>query len=181
MHTYFHDDQIGIRPFTKEDIEPLMLAVRASGYELQPYLPWCHPDYSLREARDWVYSRFEAWRKNAEFDFVVYERETGELLGGVGLNLIYYEHRYGNLGYWIRTDKAGRGYATRAAWLAIQFAFEEVGLNRVEIAVAMDNIPSQRVAEKIGATREGILRKRLVLHGVAHDMLMYSILYNDNP
>ena len=47
---------------------------------------------------------------------------------------------------------------------------------RIEILAAVGNVPSQHVAEKAGAICEGILRQRLLLHGVAHDAVVFSIL-----
>ena len=82
----------------------------------------------------------------------------------------------GNLGYWVRTSAAGRGAATRATRLAARFGFEQLGLHRIEIVAAIDNIGSQRVAEKAGAVREGVLRKRLLIRGKSQDAVLYSLI-----
>ena len=57
----------------------------------------------------------------------------------------------GNLGYWVRTSRRGEGIAVRATKLAARYAFENVGLIRVEVVMAVDNSASRRVAEKSGA------------------------------
>jgi len=85
----------------------------------------------------------------------------------------------GNLGYWVRTTAAGRGIATQAARLMARFAFEQVGLHRVEIVAAIPNIASQRVAEKTGAVREGVLRNRLLIRGVSQDAMLFSLIPSD--
>ena len=79
-----------------------------------------------------------------------------------------------NLGYWVGTRHTGKGYATRAARLLSDFGLNDLKLQRVEIVAAVTNHASQRVAEKAGAVREGILRNRIVLHGQPHDAVMYS-------
>jgi len=56
-----------------------------------------------------------------------------------------------------------------------KWAFASTELVRLEILVAISNLPSQRVAEKAGAVREGVLRRRLLLHGVSHDAVMFSL------
>ena len=66
-----------------------------------------------------------------------------------------------SLGYWVRSDATCRGIATAAAGMLALFGFRELGLARIEILVAMENVSSQRVAEKIGAAGEGVLRRRL--------------------
>ena len=66
--------------------------------------------------------------------------------------------------------------ATAAVKLAYQWAMENTNLIRLEILIAVENHASLRVAEKVGALREGMLRKRLLLHDEAHDAVMFSLI-----
>ena len=97
-------------------------------------------------------------------------------MGGCGLNNFNALHRYANLGYWIRTSAAGRGYAGQAVRALATWAFANTALARLEIVAAVGNTRSQRAAEKAGAQREGILRARLMVHGQPSDAVMYSIV-----
>ena len=63
--------------------------------------------------------------------------------------------------------------------LAARFGCEELGLYRIEIVAAVDNIASQRVAEKAGAVREGVLRNRLLVRGESQDAVLFSLLPGD--
>jgi len=63
--------------------------------------------------------------------------------------------------------------------LTAVLAFEQLHLHRVEIIAAVKNLASQRVAEKAGAMREGILRRRLLINGNHHDAIIYSLLPED--
>ena len=83
------------------------------------------------------------------------------------------------LGYWVRTSRLRQGIATRTTLLLARFGFEQVNLNRIEIVAALENRASQGVAKKVGATREGILRHRLLLHGHAHDAVLFSLIPQD--
>ena len=65
------------------------------------------------------------------------------------------------------------------ALLAAQWGFNELSLNRIEIVVAVNNKVSQRVAEKTGVVREGILRNRAIVHGRVVDAVMYSLIPSD--
>lgn len=69
--------------------------------------------------------------------------------------------------------------APAALLLLAGFGFDELKLNRIEIVIATNNQPSQRVAEKVGATREGILRKRLIVRDRIYDAFMYSLIPGD--
>jgi len=178
MDIEYSDSQqnIGIRPYQTTDIPLLYEAVRESIPHMYPFMPWCHPAYSLEEAKQWVLSRPDAWQME-EYSFVIFSQDT-ELIGGIGINFINRVHQFGNLGYWIRRSALGENRAAQAAKLALRFAWEELKLQRLEIVVATTNTASQQVANKLGAQQEGILRNRLRLHGKSVDAIMYSLIPN---
>ena len=175
----FTDGNILIRPFRAEDINAVFEAVRESINEVSPWLPWCHADYKLEETTEFIMSREEAWKNDTDYGFGIFDAKTGKFLGGVGLSQINRIHEMANLGYWVRTSCAGRGVASSAARLAARFALEELKLHRVEILAATGNHASQRVAEKAGAMREGVLRKRLFVKGQTQDAVIYSLVGED--
>ena len=79
----------------------------------------------------------------------------------------------------MRNSCRGQGIAGRATQLVARFAFENLGLIRVEIVIAVGNHASIRVAEKIGAHDEGILLNRMVVGKSIYDAHMYSLLPSD--
>ncbi|CAL9210416.1 unnamed protein product [Musa hybrid cultivar] len=86
----------------------------------------------------------------------------------------------GELGYVLATAHWGRGYATAAVKMAVRSVFQEVeGLERVEALVDVDNKGSQRVLEKAGFVREGVLRKSMVSKGRTRDLVMFSFISTD--
>ncbi len=164
-----------IRPYAEDDAALLFEAATESVDTVHRWLPWCHPGYALAEARAWVAQQVAAFAKGVDFQFVIVS-PTGRFAGGCGINQIDRINRRANLGYWVRSSETGRGAATDAARLGAGWAFQKTDLIRIEILAAVGNVPSQHVAEKAGAIREGILRQRLLLHGVAHDAVVFSIL-----
>jgi RimJ/RimL family protein N-acetyltransferase len=70
--------------------------------------------------------------------------------------------------------------ATEAVRQVAHFAFRDTDLQRLEIVCAVGNEPSQRVAERAGAVREGVLRHRLLLHGQPVDAVMYSLVRGES-
>ncbi len=179
MKIEFSNGNILIRPYRAEDAGSLYEAVRESMTELSVWMPWCHPNYSIEESTAWVMSREDAWQKEMDYGFVITDAMTGDYLGGTGLNKIDHLNRSANLGYWVRSSRAGRGVASGAARLVARFGFEELGLHRLEIVAAVGNIASQRAAEKAGAVREGVMRKCLLLHNQSHDAVLYSLVAED--
>ena len=179
MRTELTTGTLLIRPLRAADIDAVYEAVRESIDEVAPWLPWCHPDYSKEETSRFILSREEAWRSEEEFSFGVFDSATGLFLGGVGLNQIKRMYQMANLGYWVRTSRAGRGVASLAARRVARFGFDALGLQRIEIVAALGNRASQRAAEKTGALREGILRKRLLVNGQPQDAVLYSLVAED--
>ncbi|GAB5520791.1 MAG: GNAT family N-acetyltransferase [Rhodothermales bacterium] len=154
-------------------------AVRASIPELKQWMPWCHADYALADSEAWVASRPEARENGEVLDFVLIDPLHDKLLGSCGLNTFDYSDKRASMGYWVRSDHAGRGLATAAARALAEIGLQELHLNRIEIQVAVDNIGSQRVAEKIGAVREGVARNRMLVEGQVHDAVIYSLIPGD--
>jgi RimJ/RimL family protein N-acetyltransferase len=150
-------------------------AARESVPEVFPWLAWCHAEYSRAEAIDWVSTRAPLAAEGLEYAFAIVGPD-GRYLGGCGLNQISRLHRFANLGYWVRSSATSRGVATAAVRQVAEFAFRFTDLLRLEIVCAVGNERSQRVAERAGASREGVLRHRLLLHGQPADAVMYSLV-----
>lgn len=165
-----------IRTYRLEDIDPVYEAARESLAELSPWLGWCHPDLKREEIASYILSREAAWQNKEEFGFGVFETTSGDFLGGVGLNQFNHLHRICNLGYWVRTHCTGKGIASTAARRVAQFGFAELELERIEIVAAVANTASQRVAEKVGAMRECVQRKRLFINDQSQDAVVFSLI-----
>jgi ribosomal-protein-serine acetyltransferase len=173
------DGNIFVRPLRLDDAEALYEAVRESIPEVSPWLPWCHENYAIEETRAFLSSRVDPQSSEEAYSFGIFDQPSERFLGGVGINFINRVHQVGNLGYWVRTSAVGNGVASTGARLVAQFGFEQLGLHRIEILAAVPNIASQRVAEKVGAVREGVLRQRLLIHGKSHDAVLFSLVRED--
>jgi ribosomal-protein-serine acetyltransferase len=167
---------IQVRAYRPEDRKVLHAAVCESIPEVSKYETWCHPGYRMDEAAGYVDYWVEAREKDQAFYYAVVDPATGEFLGSCGLAGLSVEHKHAGLGYWVRTSRTGQGIATAAACLVARAGFEDLGLIRIELEIAVDNIASRRVAEKLGAVNEGILRRRLILPAGPTDVVMYALL-----
>jgi len=173
------DDLICLRPFEFGEADSLYQAVWESMDELKPWMSWANENYTAETAQNFVTVTRSQWSGGAHYGFAIIDAHSGELLGGCSLSHIHPVYHFCNLGYWVRTSRHGRGIAGRAAKLASKFAFERVGMIRVEIVIAIGNSASKRVAEKIGAHYEGILLNRMVVGRQIHDAHMFSLLPSD--
>jgi RimJ/RimL family protein N-acetyltransferase len=169
------DGVVLLRPPCPGDVPAVTAAVRESLAELHPWMDWATINYNEATASRWLEFTQLAWEHSSGFQFVIIDAKTGEYIGNCGVDGINEKYRFCNLGYWVRTSRTKQGNASRAALLAARFAFETVGLVRVEIVIAAGNVASQRTAQKAGAHYEGLLLNRMVVRTDVYDGVMYSL------
>ena len=115
-------------------------------------------------------------RRDHRYAFGVFLSSNDELIGRVALsNVSRGAWQNATLGYYIDQAHTGRGYATEAVRLTLEFAFEQAGLHRVQAAVLPRNEASRRVLEKAGFLREGRSTKYLQINGIWEDHEMFAI------
>ncbi len=176
--TELTDGFVLLRPVEVGDFEHFWDAASESFNEVSLWMPWS-ADMPKEEVRRWYVSSIDAWEKGNSYFFSVVDAGDRSYLGECFLDPVDVGHKTANLGYWVRTSRTRRGVATAATGLLAAFGLKEIGLRRIEIVIATANLASQRVAEKSGAVREGLLRNRIVVRDKVHDAIMYSIIPSD--
>ena len=169
-----------IRPHQMNDARPCFEVIVESMDELMPWTFWCNADIAFPEIEQWVDSRPGAWLDDTSYEFAIIDCHKGSFIGNCGLVPVDLQNRMAELGYWVRTSQTHKGFATRASKLALKFAFDVLHLNRIEFIVETRNTISQKVAEKFGAKKEGLMRQRLNAHDTFRDVYLYSILTEDD-
>jgi RimJ/RimL family protein N-acetyltransferase len=173
------DGKVTLRPYRMEYVDATYKAIRESLAEISVWLPFAHKDYSVKESRDWIKKRPGDWKKGIAYEFAMFDAKDGTLIGGCGINRVEHGNRRANLSYWVRTSRMGQGVAPAATLLLAKWGFDALKLNRIEILIAAGNPRSLRVAEKVGAKREGILRNRLTIRDKVHDAVIHSLIPGD--
>lgn len=168
--------RITLRPATHDDIPAIVEACRDPDIARWTRVP---SPYGESDARDWIRSMEVARSKGSERAFLVVDARTGALLGSIGLMRVDDDGRVGEIGYWVHRDARRRGIATDAVRLLSRWALRDLGVARVQIAVHVENRVSQRVPERAGFVREGILRSYVEIKGDRGDYVMYSLLPSD--
>jgi ribosomal-protein-serine acetyltransferase len=169
-------DGILIRPWAADDVDALFETVSASLPTLSQWLPWAKPGYARSDSTTWIAHCQHAWKASNEYHMGIFDADSGQLLGGVGLNHISSVRRLANLGYWVADDARGSGVAVAAAHLAAAWAFAHLGLQRIEILVRPENNASLRVAVKLGAVCEGIARNGIIVGGEPYEAIVHSLI-----
>lgn len=165
-----------LRPYGDASAGEIYAAADESRGHVAPWMDWLKPGYSVADAAAWRALAVGHWATGSAFEFLIYDREDGEIAGSGGLNEINHKDLVCNLGYWVRASKLRLGAAHAATLLLRDFGFHELRLNRLEIVVATGNLPSQRVAESVGAIFEGVQHQRLKVREQILDARMYALL-----
>ena len=119
-----------------------------------------------------------AQRPRDTFELAIAERDGGALVGGIRMSVRDWQHRRADIGWVLRRDRWGRGYATEAASLLLRFGFD-FGMHRIEAECHPDNAASARVMEKIGMRYEGRMRGTHLSAGEWTDSLLFAALATD--
>jgi ribosomal-protein-alanine N-acetyltransferase len=136
--------------------------------------------FTLQGQREEIERAQQDARRDARYAFGVFLDRHDELIGRVALsNVSRGAWQNATLGYYIDEASTGKGYATDAVRLALQFAFGSAGLHRVQAAVLPRNVASRRVLEKAGFVREGRSTKYLQINGVWEDHEMFAVTAED--
>jgi len=167
------DGVVALRPWIEEDVPAVTVACQDPDTQRWTTVP---AGYGYPYARAFISSREESRRNGQSFDLAVVDDGDGRVLGSVGVVSLDFAHGRGEIGYWMAPEERGRGVATRAVRLLSELSFERLGLARLTIYAAVGNVASQRVAERAGFTREGVLRSFLASPDGRDDAVIFGLL-----
>jgi RimJ/RimL family protein N-acetyltransferase len=170
------DSVVTLRAFTLDDVAWVTEGCRDPDVARFTSVP---DPYEPDHAREWIGQQADLRESGAGLHLAATAADDGAPLGSVGLQRIEWDQLRGEIGYWIAPGGRGRGAAPSAVRLLAGYGFDVAGLRRIEVIPYLDNPASQRVAEKAGCQREGVLRSYFLARGVRHDCVMYSLLPED--
>jgi RimJ/RimL family protein N-acetyltransferase len=164
------DGDLLLRPPAEDDVLAVVNACQDE--DLARFIPYFPTPYREEDARGWIAS---ANTGPLARTFLIVDAKSGALLGATEVRL----GEVGSIGYWIAKEARGRGVATRATKLLSHWALTEADVERLELTTHPENIASQRVAEKAGFTREGVLRAHTAFREGRRDSVLFSLLPSD--
>lgn len=169
-----------LRRFNRRDVDALTEAVRASLPDLQLWLPWAHAGYDRDDAAGYVRDSVASWREGRAYDYAIRPIGRPELhVGNISIWHVSRMGRSAEIGYWVRSDHTNQGVGAEVTAAMVRAGFERMGLHKLILRIAVGNHASERIAEKLGFTREGVLREELMIRGSWVDHTMYSLLEHE--
>ncbi|WP_038194712.1 GNAT family N-acetyltransferase [Vibrio nigripulchritudo] len=154
----------------------MLNAIRESSEELGEYLPWVPhalDDKASIDATNRAIENFQTFEN--ELRYSIFEKSTGTFVGVIGLIIRNKDIPYFEIGYWLRSTYAGRGYMTEAVSTIESHAFDTYKARRLEIKMAESNIKSRAVAERCGYLYEGTLKfDKILPNGDLNSTVIYA-------
>lgn len=166
-------ERLILRPFTLEDASR---CVELAGNELisatTATIP--HP-YTLDQARAWISTHEENFKKNLGIQFAITLKNSGELIGCIDYLGFNHANKKAEVGYWVGVPYWGKGYCTEALSAMIKNGFEKLNLNKIIARHMSNNLASGKVMQKCGMRQEGYLVQDLIKNGKVIDVVLYGI------
>ena len=128
------------------------------------------------ELAEWFANGMHRGERSTAVHLMMLDRVRGRMVGSIGVFHADWEVRSAEIGYGVRSDARGHGYATEALAAVARWVLTEGGIQRAWLTTNTGNIASARVAEKAGFRREGTLRRAGKEDDGLHDLAVYSLL-----
>jgi ribosomal-protein-serine acetyltransferase len=165
-----------LRSLEPEDAEAVFAVIDANREHLRRWFPWVDPTVSPAETRAFI-ERSRASETDIEAVGIWVD---GGYAGNIGLRVDPMSN-HGEIGYWLAKSFERRGLITKGCRALIEHGLRELGLHRIEIRAAPQNVRSRAVAERLGFTQEAQLREASRSAEGYHDLVVYGLLENEWP
>jgi RimJ/RimL family protein N-acetyltransferase len=176
-----HTDRLVLRCWDPLDAPRLKDAVDSSLEHLRPWMPWAAHEPQPLEQKVRLLRRFRAdFDLGEDFVYGIFTGDESEVVGGSGLHARVGDDAF-EIGYWIRADQVGQGFATETAAALTRVGLEACGAERIEIRLDPANERSSAVPRKLGFREEATLRRRLPAAGAPalRDVTIFSLFRDE--
>lgn len=174
MFKYVIDRDIELRLLETRHSEELFQLTDSCRDYLKEWLPWVVDSFSYEDTKSFIEITMQQFAANIGFQAGIWYR--GEIAGVIGYHRIDKSHKSTTIGYWLGEKFVGKGIMTKACRVFVDYALTDLKLNRVEIRCAEKNHKSRAIPERLGFTKEGIIREAEWLYDHYVDHVVYGML-----
>lgn len=174
MFVYKIDENVSLKLIELNDAEKIFCLTDKSRKYLREWLPWLDTTTKVEDTNGFILSCLKGYAENKSITTVILY--DGEIVGLAGFNSINWTNKTAYIGYWLGEEFQGKGIMTKAAKSLIDYAFNHLRLNKVEIRAASSNKKSRSIPERLGFVNEGCIRSAEWLYDHYVDHFVYGIL-----
>lgn len=177
MFSYKIDEDSELRLIEPRHAKELNSLVTKNYEHIREWSAWLKDrERPIEHTLEWIKRNLEQFAENEGLTIGIWYK--GALAGQIEFDLNRNDRKM-EIGYWLGASFQGKGLITKACRALIDYAFNELNLNRVEIRCGVENQKSRKIPEKLGFREEGIARKAEWLHDHFIDLVIYGMLANE--
>lgn len=177
MFTIAAGENLKLGLLEERHAERVFALTDANRARLRQWLPWLDYTQTSEDSRIFIRKSLHQFANNDGFQAGIWYK--GELAGMISYQFLDWSDRKTEIGYWLGAEFEGKGLMTQACRTMVDYAFTELGLTRIIILAATENVRSRAVPERLGFTQEGVLRQAEWLYDHFVDLAQYSMLADE--
>lgn len=166
--------EIELKLLEIDHAEEIFKSINSNREHLRDYLPWVDETKSIEDTKEFIKHSKNQYINNEGFDAGIWYE--GKYVGMIGFHSLKRRVNSISIGYWIDENFTGKGIVTNACKQFINYAFEILKMNRVEITCAEDNLKSRAIPERLEFIEEGIIRDGELRDGTYVGLVVYGML-----
>jgi ribosomal-protein-serine acetyltransferase len=171
------DENISLKLIELNDAKRVFELTDKSRNYLKEWLPWLDFTKNEEDTKDFIRASLKGFAENKSLNTVILFK--GEIVGVAGFNSINWSNNTAYIGYWLGEQYQGKGIMTKVVEALINYAFNHLHLNKVEVRAAVENKKSRSIPERLGFVNEGSIRQAEWLYDHYVDHTVYGVLANE--
>jgi ribosomal-protein-serine acetyltransferase len=171
------DDNLSMEIVTSQHAESIFNIANSNRDQLREWLPWVDKMKSIDFIIDFIVEAQICYFEKRDYAYVILYNNI--VVGRIGIYKIDHLNKIGSIGYWLDEEHQGKGIITKACRELLNYGFNALDLNRIEIKCGTENHKSQAIPKRLNFKEEGIVRQGELLYDKYIDLYSYSMLKED--
>jgi len=180
MSGYFRlkiDVESELELISRSHADELFELIESNREYLKQWLPWLDNNRYFQNTIDFIKISQIQYERNETVQFALMYK--GKVAGVVGFHRIDWLNRSTSIGYWLGEQYQGKGLITKSCSTVLDYSFGRMGLNRIEIRCATENLKSRAIPKRLGFKEEGLIREAEWLYDHFVDHVVYGMLESE--
>ncbi len=180
MSGYFRlkiDVESELELISQSHADELFELIESNREYLKQWLPWLDNNRYFQNTIDFIKISQIQYERNETVQFALMYK--GKVAGVVGFHRIDWLNRSTSIGYWLGEQYQGKGLITKSCSTVLDYSFGRMGLNRIEIRCATENLKSRAIPKRLGFKEEGLIREAEWLYDHFVDHVVYGMLESE--
>ena len=170
-------DNIKLEPTSELQAPQLFEAIYNNRTQLSEFLPWVDNIQTIADLKEYLKKAEILCQERKEASFLIIFDNAA--VGRIGLHHLNLQNKIGAIGYWLTKDAQGKGIILKSCRALINYGFQNLGLHRIEIKAAVNNLKSQAIPEKLNFVKEGVLRQAEFVNNHFLDLYLFSMICDE--